>query len=108
MISEELHSQSETVQTNRQNKDQKIQLEAQWAEPVSLTCHSVLRKLYIEPSIGASYQISINLAKWFRRRFFLIGQSQTRTAYGSHISCIISTNMKIFHYSYKVKIHCAS
>jgi hypothetical protein len=40
-------------------------LEAQWAEPVSLTCHSVLRKLYTEHSIGASYQISINLAKWF-------------------------------------------
>jgi hypothetical protein len=39
-------------------------LEAQWAEPVSLTFHSVLRKLYTEPSIGASYQISINMAKW--------------------------------------------
>jgi hypothetical protein len=40
--------------------------EAQWAEPVSLTCHFALRKLYTEPSIiGGSYQISINLAKWF-------------------------------------------
>jgi hypothetical protein len=27
-----------------------IKLEAQWAEPVSLTFHSVLRKLYTEPS----------------------------------------------------------
>jgi hypothetical protein len=35
-------------------------------EPVSLTCHFALRKLYTEPSIiGGSYQISINLAKWF-------------------------------------------
>jgi Holliday junction resolvasome RuvABC DNA-binding subunit len=25
----------------------------------------VLRKLYTEPSIGASYQLSINLVKWF-------------------------------------------
>jgi hypothetical protein len=50
-------------------------LEAQWVEPVSLTCHFVLRNLYTESSIGASYQISINLAKWFKRRFFLIGHS---------------------------------
>ena len=44
---------------------------SQWAEPVSLTLHSVLSKLYTEPSIGASYQISVHLAIRFqRRRFF--------------------------------------
>ena len=42
-----------------------IRLEVQRAEPVSLTCHFVFRNLYTEPSIGASYQISINLAKCF-------------------------------------------
>ena len=33
-----------------------------------LTCHSVLRKLYTEPSIDASYKVLVHLAKWFQRR----------------------------------------
>jgi hypothetical protein len=40
-----------------------IKLKAQWAEPVSLNFHSVLRKLYIEPSIGSYYQVLVHLAK---------------------------------------------
>ena len=54
---------------------------------MSFTCHFVLRKLYTEPSKSASYQISINLTKWFLEKIFLIGQSQT--AYGRHISYTI-------------------
>jgi hypothetical protein len=45
-------------------------------EPVSLNFHSVLSKLYTEPSIGASYQISVHLAIRFqRRRFFFRNQA---------------------------------
>jgi hypothetical protein len=37
--------------------------------------------LYRGPSIDASYQVSVHLAKGFqRRRFFKIGQSETRIA----------------------------
>ena len=42
--------------------------------------------VYRGPSIDASYQVSVHLAKRFqRRRFFLIGQSETRIACAGHV-----------------------
>jgi hypothetical protein len=41
---------------------------------------------YREPSIDASYQVSVHLAKQFhQRRFLEIDQSETRTACGGHV-----------------------
>ena len=42
--------------------------------------------LYRGPSIDASYQDSVHLAKRFqKRRFLKIGQSETRIACGGHV-----------------------
>jgi hypothetical protein len=41
--------------------------------------------IYKGPSIDASYQVSVYLAKWFQRRFLEIDQSETRIACGGHV-----------------------
>ena len=51
-----------------------FEVEAQGADPVSLTFHSVLRKIYTESSIGASGQISVHLVTRFQRRICLRNQ----------------------------------
>jgi hypothetical protein len=55
--------------------------------PCLLTDPDEMSTFYREPSIDASYQVSIHLAKRFqRRRFLKIGQSETRIACGGHVS----------------------
>jgi hypothetical protein len=47
--------------------------------PCLLTDRDKISNLYREPSIDASHQVSVHLAKRFQwRGFFLIGQSETR------------------------------
>ena len=54
--------------------------------PCSLMDRDKMSILYKEPSIDASYQVSVHLAKRFqRRRFKKISQSETRIACGGHV-----------------------
>jgi hypothetical protein len=49
-----------------------------------------MNKVYRGPSIDASYQVSVHLAKRFqRRRFKKISQSETRIAYGLWWPCLL-------------------
>jgi hypothetical protein len=51
-----------------------------------LTDQDEISNLYRGPSIDASYQVSVHLAKRFQsRRFLKIGQSETRIACGDHV-----------------------
>ena len=87
---------------------------AQWVEPVSLTFHSVLRKLYTEPSIGASYQIAVHLATRFQRRRFFRNRP-TRNKNCLWWPCLFTTRAKIsdlhgglsIDASYQVSVHLA-
>ena len=55
-------------------------------QPCLLTDPHEINNLYEGPSIDASYQVSVQLAKQFQgRRFLEIDQSETRIACGSHV-----------------------
>ena len=65
--------------------------------PCLLMDRDEMSNLYREPSIDASYQVSVHLAQWFqRRRFLKIGQSETRIACGGHVCYWIGTKLAIF------------
>jgi hypothetical protein len=51
-----------------------------------VTDQDEMSNLYRGPSIEASYQVSVQLAKQFQgRRFLEIDQSETRIACGGHV-----------------------
>jgi hypothetical protein len=54
--------------------------------PYLLTDLDEMSNLHKEPSLDASYQVSVYLAKWFQRRRFLeTDKSETRIACGGHV-----------------------
>jgi hypothetical protein len=54
--------------------------------PCLLTDQDEMSNLYRGPSIDASYQVSVHLAKRFqRRRILKISESETRVACGGHV-----------------------
>jgi hypothetical protein len=60
--------------------------------PFLLMDRDEIINLYRGPSIDASYQVSVHLAKRFqRRRFLKIGQSETRIDCGGHVCKWIGT-----------------
>ena len=50
-----------------------------------LTDRDEMNILYRGPSIDASYQVSVHLAKRFQRRFLKMGQSEKRIACGGYV-----------------------
>ena len=73
-------------------ENQPIRNKSRLWQPCLLTNRDEMSNLHRGPSIDASYQVSVHLAKRFqRRRFLKIGQSETRIACGSHVCWWIRT-----------------
>jgi hypothetical protein len=54
----------------------------QWSDPVSLTFHCVLKKLYTEPSIFLPTKVRVHFVTRFRGEEIKINQSAIRIACG--------------------------
>jgi len=77
---------SYTVSEEENFKNQPIRNKSRLWQPCLLTNRDEMSNLYRGPSIDASYQVSVHLAKRFQgRRFLKIGQSETRIACGGHV-----------------------
>jgi hypothetical protein len=86
-----------------------FRLEAQWAEPVSLTFHSALRKLNTQPSIhvDASYQVSVHLAGQFQsRRFFRYRQIRNKNCLWWPCLLTDRDEMSILHRGHSIDASC--
>ena len=76
----------ETASAEKNLKNQPIRNKSCLWRSCLLTDRDEMSNLYRGPSIDASYQVSVHLAKRFqRRRFKKIGQSETRIACGGHV-----------------------
>jgi hypothetical protein len=74
------------VSEEKNFKNQPIRNNSRLWQPFLLTDQDEMSNLYRGPSIDASYQDLVHLAKRFqRRRFLKISQSLTRIACGGHV-----------------------
>ena len=73
-------------QRRRFFRNQPIRNKNDMWRPCLLKDRDEMSNVYRGPSIDASYQVSVHLAKRFQRRTFLkIGQSETRIACVGHV-----------------------
>jgi hypothetical protein len=76
----------QTVPEEKNLKNQPIRNKSRLWRSCLLTDRDEMSNCYRGPSIDASYQVWVHLAKRFRRRRFKkIGQSEKRIACGSHV-----------------------
>jgi hypothetical protein len=79
-------NQKQEVSEEKNFLNQPIRNKSRLWWPFLLTDRDEMSNLYRGPSIDASYQVSVHLAKRFqRRRLKKIGQSETRIACGGHV-----------------------